>query len=743
MKKHKFFAALTAAVVALSSMTAFPSAAFAAEKQKTYTYDPEFGETVEMNTEDYTSTQEYTFDFWAIRDDIIESIDDDFPEDSLKISKIFIDYAVEGEPTEFIVDVHGGGEDSDGNEVKFGGDSDIEPLKYTGKTGTIATTDAQFADTGIEIYGWLDVVASGKGEGNLTLSITKVEVELSYDTVENITVTGTEKYTFSDDHIKNSLDGNLVYTVGYEPYEEDFCIGYWIAENPEQFNGISTIGDFVGKYGSLEMKFKAEDIQGDAEVYAMLEVGDDSKGEYQQIVLPAQDVAEGQNVYIVDFNGNIKSAYSAFRSVSVHFRSKTEDTTAKFTLGLYNSTTITATGTETFKNDLTTDEDITVSIGVPEWWNPELGPRYEESIDVWNFGMGGEPNTCLADTVPELYSTYKGGEITFNVKGLSADVTYQVVLATRVGNDFGENIVLSDNNTLRSGANTVKFDLPKTTYSNPDILALVLRFSAEAETEFTIGAPEPSTPVTPVTPSTPSTSEPATSEPSASTPADTNTDEVFKTEEKPIKDIMEEVKPDTTASVEVAAKDTTIKADVFEAAKEKKVTLELKLENGVKWEIKAETIGNGAADVNINVELNTTNVPAASVEAVAEGKSTMQISLAHDGSFGFEANITIPVASANNGKVANLFHFNNGALEFVASATVINGEATLPFSHASEYVIVFNEKSMGSSADTSNTTSAPETGTNPSTGAAGVGIFAALAAVSAAAVIVCRKNKHD
>ena len=41
----------------------------------------------------------------------------------------------------------------------------------------------------------------------------------------------------------------------------------------------------------------------------MLETGDESKGEYQQAALPAQDVTEGRNVYSVDFNGKIKSAY--------------------------------------------------------------------------------------------------------------------------------------------------------------------------------------------------------------------------------------------------------------------------------------------------------------------------------------------------------------------------------------------------------------------------------------------------
>ncbi|MBD5384117.1 MAG: NPXTG-anchored protein [Ruminococcaceae bacterium] len=138
------------------------------------------------------------------------------------------------------------------------------------------------------------------------------------------------------------------------------------------------------------------------------------------------------------------------------------------------------------------------------------------------------------------------------------------------------------------------------------------------------------------------------------------------------------------------------------------------------------------------MEINISNVPSSGVEAVADGKSTMQISLAHNGSFGFETKIIISVAPANNGKAANLL-FNNGAFEFVASVTVSNGEAALPFSHASEYVIIFAEKSTG----TSNNSAVPETNTNPGTGAAGAGAFAALAVVSAAAVIVSRKNKYN
>lgn len=582
-------------------------------------------------------------------------------------------------------------------------------------------------------------------------------VNMSSDKDADVVIAGTEVpyLTFADSYLSDEIDKNPIFNVGFEAFEEDFVLGEWAGDS-DVLGDISTIDEFLSAYGGVELKFKAEDIVGDAEIYAMIQLGDETKDEWQGIVLPAQDIVAGQNVYSFNFGGYVEPQFDTFNSISVHFRSKEEGKTASFKLGLYDSTTVSATGDQTFSTKFAPDGDDALNVDVvkPEWWDNAWGELHQAVVGFWWFGMGEDENTCLVDTVDELYKTYRGGELSFNISGLSDDVTYQVILMTRTGNNFGENFVLKDGLKLSNGTTTVKFDLPKIMYMNPEIWGLGLRLYADKDTSFTISAPQSSGDSGSSGTSTPSTSTPSTSTPSTSTPSDSTssgTTETFKTEDKPIENIMEEVKPDTTASIEVATEDTSIKADIFEAAKEKKVTLELKLENGVKWEIKAETIGDAAVDVNINVELNTSNVPAASIDAVASGKSSMQISLAHNGSFGFEANITIPVAPANNGKVANLFHFNNGALEFVASVTVSNGEATLPFSHASEYVIVFDEKSMGASEVPSESTpdsrtdssSAPETGTNPGTGASGIGAFAALAAASAAAVIICRKNKHN
>ena len=75
----------------------------------------------------------------------------------------------------------------------------------------------------------------------------------------------------------------------------------------------------------------------------------------------------------------------------------------------------------------------------------------------------------------------------------------------------------------------------------------------------------------------------------------------------------------------------------------------------------------------------------------------MELSLSHDGIFGFEATLTIPVEEKYVGKTANLFYFNEKTkeLEFVMAAPVDeDGNVLLDFNHASDYVIVFADKSM-------------------------------------------------
>ncbi|MCM1168009.1 MAG: hypothetical protein NC401_18660 [Ruminococcus sp.] len=902
MKKHGFAAALTAAAVAVSSVSAFPLTASARNAATTCTLTPEFSKTVEMNAEDFTSTESFIIDARDFADAVKEEVGDDLIEDSVRISKATVTYTLEGEGDDMGVWVIGNGWDSDGNFINFFNDPDAQSAWYGAKSGTITTTDSEFknSDMGDMVtYPFLEFGASGKGEGDLTLNITGAEVELTYTVSETVTGSGTETYTFSEswlpDLVENELGGNPI-TVGHTEFGDDatgvgtFCMGDWKVDDPALLDGITTIQEFLAKYGSLEFKFNASDIKGDLEVFALFElVKDEDKGEYQRVFLPAQTVAAGNNVYSVDLSGKIKAAYNDIKSVSVHIRAKEEGKTASFALDTYEYPPLPVTGTAAYtslnerirenvnarpgftvgyahgddleisdwsgqsglegiytvedflarygsiefgftavgltgeaeifasvevtdrldnwqqiwlpaqdvvegKNLYTVDltdkiktnydyinsvcvhiraknsgetayfrmgdygatvisatgmgavdvpfdfddeGDPVVELAVPDWWDPEWGDApLNGTVGLWYWdNEPGNRGANFIPTITELYGSYDSINVSFNASGAASGITYHVSLQTRDGDNYGEDLAITDEIKLVEGLNSVKIDLPALPCTYTDIWGIGITFTGEKEASFTVSKPGSSSGGSGSGSSGGSGSSSTTSAPSASEPSTSNT-ETFKTDEKPIEDIMEEVKPDTTAVIEVAPEDTTIKADVFEAAKEKNITLELTLDNGVKWEIKASTV-SGAVDVNINVELNTSNVPASSVEAVAGSRTTMQISLAHDGGFGFEANISIPVATANNGKVANLFHFNNGALEFVASATVSAGMATLPFSHASEYVIVFDERSMGAADNGSDTAPA-----NPNTGASGVGVGALLAVSAIAAVVVCGKNKR-
>lgn len=159
---------------------------------------------------------------------------------------------------------------------------------------------------------------------------------------------------------------------------------------------------------------------------------------------------------------------------------------------------------------------------------------------------------------------------------------------------------------------------------------------------------------------------------------------------------VEKAKENSTVKISVSSgANTVISANILIEAKSKNVTIELDLDNGVIWTIKSDSISDSAANVNIGVKLNTKSIPAKAVESVANGSDSMQISLAHDGNFGFQADLSIPVSKKNNGKYANLFHYNNGVCEFAGSALVKGGKATLSFTHASDYVVVFTDEPLG------------------------------------------------
>ena len=164
-----------------------------------------------------------------------------------------------------------------------------------------------------------------------------------------------------------------------------------------------------------------------------------------------------------------------------------------------------------------------------------------------------------------------------------------------------------------------------------------------------------------------------------------------------IEDEVDETPSGSTVTVDMNGT-TEVPAEVFQAVAGKDVTLELDMGGGVKWEINGQDIPTDLdfTDLDLGVSLNTSDIPVDVINMVTGEKSTVQLSLAHDGEFGFTLTLTAPVGTENKGLWANLYHYNTTKKQmlFETSAQVdASGNVALKFTHASEYAIVLDESS--------------------------------------------------
>ncbi len=141
---------------------------------------------------------------------------------------------------------------------------------------------------------------------------------------------------------------------------------------------------------------------------------------------------------------------------------------------------------------------------------------------------------------------------------------------------------------------------------------------------------------------------------------------------------------------------TVISREILEAARGKDVTLVLKMD-GYTWTVNGMDIqAADLRDIDLRVIKHTSNIPTSTVQALSGGNPTMQITLAHEGNFGFQATLTIGIGAEHSGKYGNLFyHDSAGKMVFINAGPVdSNGNVNLMFSHASDYLIVISDRMM-------------------------------------------------
>lgn len=220
-------------------------------------------------------------------------------------------------------------------------------------------------------------------------------------------------------------------------------------------------------------------------------------------------------------------------------------------------------------------------------------------------------------------------------------------------------------------------------------------------------------------------------------------------------EVIESAEPGEDVSVDMGSA-TVISKEVLEAAKGKDVDLKLNM-GSYTWTVNGQDIkASDLKDINLKVDVNTNAVPSSVVKKLAGDNPTMQLSLAHEGEFGFLATLTLNVGSQYAGEYGNLFYYDSdGKMVYIDAGLVTpEGNLSLTFSHASDYVVVFNEKQMsqsdvpndlqplsgGGAGNAAQAGNAARTGDTAPVGMLIVLMLAALASVSV--VVLKRRNSE-
>ena len=144
--------------------------------------------------------------------------------------------------------------------------------------------------------------------------------------------------------------------------------------------------------------------------------------------------------------------------------------------------------------------------------------------------------------------------------------------------------------------------------------------------------------------------------------------------------------------------ETEVPGEIFEEVAGKDVTVEFELEDGISWTVNGQDIPTATdfSDLDLGVDMGTSGIDVDVINTVTGELGSVQITLAHDGEFGFALTLTAPLGKENAGYWANLYHYNEAGetLNFETSGKIDDeGDVALRMTHASQYAIVIDDKS--------------------------------------------------
>ena len=136
-------------------------------------------------------------------------------------------------------------------------------------------------------------------------------------------------------------------------------------------------------------------------------------------------------------------------------------------------------------------------------------------------------------------------------------------------------------------------------------------------------------------------------------------------------DKIEDAKEGSTVKITLRTGQTKLDKEVFEELAGRDVTLEISLPGGVTWTVNGEDIPQTAnlTDLDMGVSLNTSTIPVDLINAITGEIGTVQLTLKHDGPFGFTMTLTAP-GCALGPVIANDLKEKIESLPSVAEAVV-------------------------------------------------------------------------
>lgn len=194
---------------------------------------------------------------------------------------------------------------------------------------------------------------------------------------------------------------------------------------------------------------------------------------------------------------------------------------------------------------------------------------------------------------------------------------------------------------------------------------------------------------------------------------------------------------------------TIVPGDVIETIAGKDVTIVLDMGKYFSWSVNGQTVTQKAfEDIDFGVTTGGNAILVEVINNITGEKSSMNLSLAYDGAFGFSAVLTIDMDKKNAGYFANLFYYNEqtGTLEFVCADEIdADGNTELTFTHASEYTIVIDTEPMNANLveNAENNDSAESTESEDAWNPIGIIIIGVLVVAVGIFFIIIRRKKEE